>query len=103
MSWLSSSAWRWRQLTRSRRRLAVAAVALVGAAALAVVVASYLGPSRGPVTGAAWVLLVVAALLAAGRLALFNLKRRTRRHARAQKRRPTPDLDVLPTNERTPA
>jgi len=76
VSSLSAVAWRWHQVPASRRRMVVVAAAAFTVLALGVIVAGALGSSRSGLTVLAWIVLVVGALLAAGRYALFSLRRR---------------------------
>ena len=92
MSSLSAVAWRWHQVPAGRRRLVVVAAAVLTVLALGVVVAGAFGSSRSGLTVLAWIVLVVGALLAAGRYALFA----------AQAAGP-PSRRTVTTPERTPA
>ena len=103
VSWVASLAWRWQHLPLGRRRVAVAGCWVIGLVALAVVIAGPLAALPVWAVVLAWLLVGVGALLAAGRLALFNLKRRTRRAAIPARAAPPPVHESVPVTERTPA
>lgn len=103
LSWVSSLAWRWQQLSVRRRKLTVAVAWLIALGALAVAIVHR--QEALPLWAAVmtWALIVVGVLLASGRIALFSLKRRTRRAAMPARTTPPPVLDPPPITERTPA
>jgi hypothetical protein len=103
ISWVASLAWRWQHLSLRRRQATVAACWVIGFAALAVAIGGRVTALPAWAVVLAWLIVAVGALLAVGRFALFDLKRRTRRAASPARAAPPPVLDASPVTERTPA
>ncbi len=81
MCFTSTTLWRWRQLSLNTRRVVAAAVLAIAVASGIFVVATRTGGVPGWVAVPAWVLLVVTLVLLAGRVAIQDVKRRSRRAA----------------------
>ncbi|GAA2148858.1 patatin-related protein [Humibacillus xanthopallidus] len=103
VSSLATLAWRWQHLPVRRRQIFVGLFWLVTLGALAVTVVQR--QTGVPVWAAVVTALLILAgiVIAAGWVALFQLRRRSRRAARPVRVTPPPALDPPPVSERTPA
>lgn len=79
LSGVSTAAWRWRQVPMARRRVVIAVVTVLGLLGAGVVMAGQRGSDvPGWLTVLAWLLVAVCVVLLAGRLALYDIRHRTR-------------------------